>query len=105
MVPAAAPHLVAWLIEHEAWSPLVRIEDELHFIVVTSRPADDIFEIGDLVGRQVCTPLAPEPGNLVLFNQFPNRNRQPLSREIPGGREALLSLADEGCDAVVTVTP
>jgi hypothetical protein len=99
----AAPHLIAWLVEHQAWSPLVRIEDELHFIVVTSQSASDIFEIGDLVGRPVCLPLEPDLGNLVLFSQFPNRNRQPLSREAAGGRDAMESLNDPRCDAVVVI--
>ena len=79
---------VAWLYEHEQWSPLVRIEDDLHYIVVTNRSAEDIFEIGDLVGRQLCTPLAPDLGNLLTIKRFPNRNRQPLVRESASGRKA-----------------
>jgi ABC-type phosphate/phosphonate transport system substrate-binding protein len=70
------PHFNSWRISNIHHSALVKLADELAFVVVV-RKDDKITDIKQLVGQKVCGMNPPNLGTLAVLGQFDNPMRQP----------------------------
>jgi len=54
----AAPHFAAWMIHHHNFTPLLRNEEPLQYIIASNSNRADIFEVRDLQKQKICSQSA-----------------------------------------------
>ena len=66
----APPHFAAWAISRHGFKPLVRIPEPLSYVIAARSADRNLFEIGDLAGRKVCTSKPLNLDYLLIVNTF-----------------------------------
>ena len=51
----APPHFTAWLVEQHNFTPLLKVKDDLKYVIASRSRDSHIFEMSDLIGRKICT--------------------------------------------------
>jgi len=97
------PHFAAWRIESLRARPLVKLQGNLRFVLVTMRTEFGIQRPENLIGLPVCTLPSPNLGALTLFAMFPMPARQPEYRIITRGgfKEVANALQRGECTAAI----
>ena len=49
------PHFTAWLVQQHKFTPLLKIESKLKYIIASKAHDHHIFEINDLIDKKICT--------------------------------------------------
>ena len=71
----APPHFTAWLIQQHGFTPLLRIENKLKYVIASKAHDHHIFEINDLVDKKICTQNPLNLDYLLIKHAF-QRNIQ-----------------------------
>lgn len=90
------PAFNGWRIERMSHAPLVKLSDEVVFVVVARSDAP-ITQLKQLAGRRVCAVAAPDAGALTLLSQFDNPARQPVIAEAKNWQDAYKRLMEGKC--------
>lgn len=97
------PHFAAWRIESLRARPLVKLNGNLRFVLVSLRSDLNSQRTEQLIGLPVCTLPSPNLGALSLFAMFPHPARQPEYRMILHGgfKEVANALRRGECNAAI----
>lgn len=95
------PALNSWRIERIDHRPLVKLSDDLVFVVVARADDPRVKELKHLAGHGVCAYAAPNLGTLTLMSQFDNPVRRPVIVESRSWDDAYRSLMDGKCAGIV----
>jgi len=68
----AAPHYASWAIDRHQFTPILRLEDDISYVVAARRRDISIFEIDDLNDRVVCSQPGLNLDFLLITNAFTN---------------------------------
>lgn len=71
----APPHFSAWLIQQHNFTPLLKVEDKLKYVIASKARDQHIFEINDLVDKKICTQNPLNLDYLLIKHAF-KRNIQ-----------------------------
>ncbi len=94
------PAFTGWRIDRMSHTPLVKLPDDVVFVVIT-RADGGIGQLKHLAGHRVCTVAPPDVGALALLSQFNNPARQPMIVEAKSWQEAHKGLMDGKCTASI----
>lgn len=94
-------HFTAWRVERIQHTPLVRISEDVSFVIVTDASDDKVRKLRDLEGRRVCGMAGPRLGMLVTFAQFTNPARQPYLVESPDWDSVVQAFAAGKCAGAI----
>ena len=103
LVAFDGPHFNGWRLDKIGHVPLIKIKEDLIFVVITRAENQEITQVKNLVGRSVCAHAPPNFGTLTLYSQFDNPARQPVIVQIQGWDNAYKGLINGKC--VATVVP
>jgi ABC-type phosphate/phosphonate transport system substrate-binding protein len=95
------PHFNGWRQDKLGHVPLIKIKDDLIFVLITKAENQRITEAKNLVGRSICAHAPPNLGTLTLYSQFDNPARQPVITQTEGWDNAYKGLIDGKCEATV----
>lgn len=95
------PALNGWRIERMDHRPLVKLPDDLVFVVLTRADDSKVKELKQLAGHRVCAYTAPNLGTLTLMSEFDNPVRRPVIVESRSWDDSYRNLIDKQCAAVV----
>ncbi len=90
------PAFNGWRIERMNHAPLVKLTDEVVFVVVARSDAP-ITQLKQLAGHRVCAIPAPDAGALSLLSQFDNPARQPVIAEAKDWQDSYKRLMEGKC--------
>jgi ABC-type phosphate/phosphonate transport system substrate-binding protein len=94
------PAFNGWRIDRMSHTPLVKLPDDVVFVVVT-RADGRIGQLKQLAGHRVCAIAPPDVGALALLSRFDNPARQPVIAEARSWQEAHKGLIEGRCAASV----
>jgi len=66
----AAPHFTAWLIHRHQFTSLVKVKNKLKYVIASKQAKTGIFEIRDLVNKDICTQSALNLDYLLVVDAF-----------------------------------
>lgn len=69
----AAPHFSAWAIDRHGFHPILRIAEPLSYVVSANKAHTNIFELRDLINKQVCSMQPLGLDYLSLTEAFSNK--------------------------------
>jgi ABC-type phosphate/phosphonate transport system substrate-binding protein len=92
------PAFNGWRIERISHAPLVKLPNDIVYVVVARSDAR-IAELKDLAGHRVCAVAPPDVGALALMSQFGNPARQPVIADSKTWQDAYKGLTDGKCSA------
>jgi ABC-type phosphate/phosphonate transport system substrate-binding protein len=95
------PALNSWRMERISHAPLLKLADDMVFVVVTRNDNDRIGQLKQLAGHRVCAVPAPDAGALALLSQFDNPARQPTIAEAKDWQDAYQGLMAGKCSGSV----
>jgi ABC-type phosphate/phosphonate transport system substrate-binding protein len=95
------PQFIGWRMAKFQHTPLVKLEGDLVFAVVTKKNNERVKQMKDLNGRKVCGLSPPNLATLTLFDMFDNPVRQPVLMRAQSFREAFDDVMAGRCDAAV----
>lgn len=95
------PALNGWRLERIDHRPLVKLSDDLVFVVLARADDAKIKELKQLAGHRVCAGTAPNLGTLTFMSQFDNPVRRPVILESRSWDESYQNLADGKCSASI----
>jgi ABC-type phosphate/phosphonate transport system substrate-binding protein len=101
LVAFDGPHFNGWRQDKLGHVPLIKIKDDLIFVVITKAENQGITEVKDLAGRPICAHAPPNFGTLTLYSQFDNPARQPIIVQVQGWDNAYKGLIDGKCEATL----
>ncbi len=99
------PQFIGWRMAKQAHAPLVSLEGNLVFVVITRKDDLRAQDVKDLAGRRVCAVNPPNLATLTLYSQFDNPARQPFLVSAASFKEAYQGLIGGKCEAAVMPTP
>jgi len=95
------PQFASWRISHINHVPLVRIQGDLRFLVITNQKSG-IKNIQDLATNKICALASPNLATLTILRAFTNPARQPMLIEGKGGMRGIYQRFKDGdCIAVI----
>ncbi len=95
------PQFIGWRMAKFQHTPLVKLEGDIVFAVVTKKSNERVKQMKDLNGRKVCGLSPPNLATLTLFDQFDNPVRQPVLMRAQSFREAFDDVMAGRCEAAV----
>jgi len=95
------PHFNGWREDKLGHVPLIKINEDFIFALITKAENQRITEVKNLAGRTICAHAPPNLGTLLLYSQFDNPVRQPVIIEIQGWDNAYKGLIDGKCEATI----
>lgn len=95
------PQFIGWRMAKYGFTPLVKLDGALAFVVITRADNTSIKKLDDLAGHTVCGFAPPNLAVLTLYNQFNNPMRQPLVLEIKNFKQAYTGVMEKRCDGGV----
>lgn len=93
------PHFIGWRQDKLGHVPLIKIKEDLVFVLITKVENESVTAVKNLAGRTVCAHAPPNLGTLTLLSQFDNPYRQPSITQIEGWENAYKGLIDGRCEA------
>jgi ABC-type phosphate/phosphonate transport system substrate-binding protein len=95
------PQFASWRMTQINHVPLVRIQGDLRFVIITNQNAG-IQNIQDLATKKICALASPNLATLSILSEFTNPVRQPMLVEGKGGMKGIYQRFKDGdCMAVV----
>lgn len=73
----AESHIGAWAIETHGFTAVARLSATLSYHLVASREKQDVYELRDLVGRDICSPDKPSLGYQFFQRLFSENDDKP----------------------------
>ena len=99
------PHFAAWRLKNLQHRMVVKLDGNLQFHLVSTHAAQNIENMGDLIGKPVCGISPPNLSSLTVLAEFNNPVRQPFIKGIRGGMGKVYeSLINNTCPAAVLRT-
>jgi ABC-type phosphate/phosphonate transport system substrate-binding protein len=95
------PQFIGWRMAKFQHTPLVKLEGNIVFAVITKKSNERVKQMTDLNGRKVCGLSPPNLATLTLFDQFDNPVRQPVLMRAQSFREAFDDVMAARCEAAV----
>jgi len=90
-----APHFSAWLVNKHKFTPLLRLAGQLQYVIAARRSDSDIFEVGDLANKTVCTNATMDLSFLLVRESMTRsvlsaqtKNVQNVAREMSNNNRA-----------------
>jgi len=95
------PQFASWRMAHINHVPLVRIQGDLRFVIITNQNSG-IQDIQDLATKKICALASPNLATLTILREFTNPVRQPMLVEGKGGMKGIYQRFKDGdCMAVI----
>jgi len=95
------PQFASWRMTHINHVPLVRIQGDLRFVIITNQNSG-IQDIQDLATKKICALASPNLATLSILREFTNPVRQPMLVEGKGGMKGIYQRFKDGdCMAVI----
>lgn len=88
--------LNGWRIDRINHTPLVKLSDDLVFVVV-ARSDSRVAQLKQLAGHRVCAMPLPDVGSLAILSQFDNPARQPVIVDVKDSKDAYKGLQQGKC--------
>jgi ABC-type phosphate/phosphonate transport system substrate-binding protein len=95
------PHFIGWRQTKLQHTPLVRLDGNLTFAIVSRKDNTRVKSIKDLTGRRICGMAPPNLATLSFFGQFDNPSRQPVLMRAQSFKDAFESVVNKHCEAGV----
>lgn len=95
------PAFTGWRVDKMSHTPLIKLPEDLVFVVIARKDNHQVNELRHLAGRKVCAHAPPNLGTLTLLTQFNNPARQPSLIEVQGWDAAYQAVADGKCAGTV----
>lgn len=95
------PHFIGWRQTKLRHVPLVRLDGNLTFAVVTKKDNARVKGVTSLNGRKVCGMSPPNLATLSVFAQFDNPARQPVLMRSQSFRDSFDDVINGRCEAGV----
>jgi len=77
----APPHFTAWVIEKHNFKALLKVKNNLKYVIASKQANEEIFEIRDLKNKDICTRTALNLDYLLVINAF-EKNLQTANTNI-----------------------
>lgn len=78
------PHFNGWRQDKLQHTPLLKLPDDMVFVVVSRADDAAVKDLKQLAGRRVCAHAPPNLGTLTMLSRFENPARQPVIVETQG---------------------
>jgi len=101
LVAFDGPHFNGWREDKLGHVPLIKMKEDLIFVLITKAENQRITQVKNLAGRTICAHAPPNFGTLTLYSQFDNPARQPVIIQIQGWDNAYKGLIDGKCEATL----
>jgi ABC-type phosphate/phosphonate transport system substrate-binding protein len=95
------PQFIGWRMAKQAHAPLVSLDGNLVFVVITRKDDLRAHGIKEMAGRRVCAVNPPNLATLTLYSQFDNPARQPFLVSAASFDDAFQGLTGSKCEAAV----
>lgn len=95
------PHFIGWRQAKLKHTPLVRLDGNLNFAIVTRKDNERVKSVKDLNGRKICGMAPPNLATLSVFALFDNPARQPVLMRSQSFKDSFESVVNKHCEAGV----
>lgn len=95
------PHFIGWRQTKLQHTPLVRLDGNLTFAVVTKKENTRIKGVKNLNGRKFCGMAPPNLATLSIFAEFDNPARQPVLMRAQSFKDSFDDVINGRCEAAV----
>lgn len=94
----SAPHFSAWAINKHNFQPLLKLNGQLQYFIVSRHSDSHIFEVRDLENKTVCTQAAMSLDFILLRNATKDNILAPKTLRVPSTVQAMRDNRQD-CDA------
>ncbi len=103
----AAPHFASWAIHQHSFVPVLKLEDDISYVVAARRRDLSVFEMADLNGRNVCVQPGLNLDFLLISGAFTNPLHSARTRTFSNvakliEKEAAINETPQECAAFAT---
>lgn len=92
-------HFNGWRVEKLKHNILLKIPNDLSFVVITKKGETKLNTIGQLSGRTVCAHAPPNLATLTVLREFTNPSRQPVIMNTEGWDNIYRGVVSGKCTA------
>ena len=92
-------HFNGWRLEKLKHNVLLKIPNQLSFVVITKKTETKINTVDQLSGRTVCAHAPPNLATLSLLKEFTNPSRQPVLMNTEGWNNIYRGVVEGRCIA------